>query len=45
MENLQYNAFNPLYTTDYRCFLGRYYRVTVNKCGWLLEDYMTINRK
>lgn len=31
VENLQYNAFNPLYTTDYRCFLGRYYRVTVNK--------------
>ena len=45
VENLQYNAFNPLYTTDYRYFLGRYYRVTVNKCGWLLEDYMTINRK
>ena len=45
VEHLQYNAFNPLYTTDYRLFLGRYYRVTVNKCGWLLEDYMTINRK
>ena len=45
VEHLRYNAFNPLYTTDYRLLLGRYYRVTVNKCGWLLEDYMTISRK
>lgn len=37
-------AFLPYYTTDYRIMTGRYYRVTVNRCGWLLEDYLTINR-
>ena len=44
VEKLHINAFNPLYTTDFRIMTGRYYRVTVNKCGWLVEDYMAINR-
>lgn len=44
VEKLRINAFNPLYTTDFRIMTGRYYRVTVNKCGWLVEDYMAINR-
>ena len=33
------------YTTDFRILPARYYRVTVNKCGWLVEDYMVINKK
>lgn len=41
---LPYNTFRPLYTTDFRILPGRYYRVTVNKCGWLVEDYMDINK-
>lgn len=45
VEKLRYNTYNPLYTTDFRVMTGRYYRVTVNKCGWLVEDYMEINRK
>ncbi len=40
---LPYNTFRPLYTTDFRILTGRYFRVTVNKCGWLVEDYLTIN--
>lgn len=43
VENIKFNAFNPLYTTDFRIMTGRYYRVTVNKCGWLVEDYFDIN--
>lgn len=42
VENLRYNSFNPLYTTDFRIMTGRYYRVTVSKCGWLVEDYFDI---
>lgn len=44
VEALKPNAYNPLYTTDFRIMTGRYYRVTVNQCGWLVEDYMDINR-
>lgn len=43
IEKLHYNSFKPYYTTDFRLLLGRYYRVTVNRCGWLVEDYMRIN--
>lgn len=40
VEVLPNKTFNPYYTTDFRIMTGRYYRVTVNKCGWLVEDYM-----
>ncbi len=43
VEKLPYGTYRPLYTTDFRILLGRYYRVTVNRCGWLVEDYLTIN--
>ena len=43
VEKLRYNSFNPLYTSDMRIMTGRYYRVTVNRCGWLVEDYLDIN--
>ncbi len=45
VERLPYGTFMPYYTTDFRILTGRYYRVTVNKCGWLIEDYMDINKK
>lgn len=45
VERLPQGTFMPYYTTDFRILLGRYYRVTVNKCGWLVEDYMDINNK
>ncbi len=45
IEKLHYNSFKPYYTTDFRLLLGRYYRVTVNRCGWLVEDYMNINNR
>ena len=32
----------PYFTTDLRQMTGRYYRVTVNKCGWLIEDYLNL---
>ena len=41
VESLPNKTFNPYYTTDFRIMTGRYYRVTVNKCGWLIEDYLT----
>lgn len=44
VENLRNNAFNPFYTTDFRVMTGRYYRVTYNKCGWLVEDYLDITK-
>ena len=44
VEKLPYNTFRPLYTADFRILTGRYYRVTVNKCGWLVEDYLDINK-
>lgn len=42
---LPQGTFRPYYTTDFRILPARYYRVTVNKCGWLVEDYMVINKK
>lgn len=45
MEKLPQGTFRPYYTTDFRILPARYYRVTVNKCGWLVEDYMVINKK
>ena len=45
VERIPARAFKPFYTTDFRIMTGRYYRVTVNKCGWLVEDYLTINSK
>ncbi|MCM1372677.1 MAG: DUF5030 domain-containing protein [Bacteroides sp.] len=43
VERIPKGAFKPYYTTDFRIMTGRYYRVTVNKCGWLVEDYFSIN--
>ena len=40
VEQIPSGAFKPYYTTDFRIMTGRYYRVTVNKCGWLVEDYL-----
>ena len=45
VENLPQGTFMPYYTTDFRILPARYYRVTVNKCGWLVEDYMDISGK
>lgn len=45
VEKLPYNTFRPLYTADFRILTGRYYSVTVNKCGWLVEDYLVINKQ
>ncbi len=42
IENLPKGTFMPYYTTDFRIMTGRYYRVTVNKCGWLIEDYLKL---
>lgn len=44
VESIPEMAFRPYYTTDFRIMTGRYYRVTVNKCGWLVEDYFELNR-
>ncbi len=43
VESIPAKAFKPYYTTDFRIMTGRYYQVTVNKCGWLVEDYLYIN--
>ncbi|MCM1372679.1 MAG: DUF5030 domain-containing protein [Bacteroides sp.] len=43
IELIPANAFKPYYTTDFRIMTGRYYSVTVNKYGWLVEDYFSIN--
>lgn len=45
VERLPQGTFMPYYTTDFRILPARYYRVTVNKCGWLVEDYMDINNR
>ena len=42
VENIPLGAFAPYFTTDMRVMTGRYYRVTVNKCGWLIEDYLNL---
>ncbi len=44
VESIPSKAFKPYYTTALRTMTGRYYRVTVNKCGWLVEDYLYINK-
>lgn len=44
VERIPAKAFMPYYTTDFRIMTGRYYRVTVNKCGWLVEDFFSINK-
>ena len=40
VEELPLGTFAPYFTSDTRVMTGRYYRVTVNKCGWLIEDYL-----
>ena len=45
VRKLPYGTYRPLYTTDFRIMTGRYYRVTVNRCGCLVEDYMDINNR
>lgn len=42
IESLPPKSFAPYFTTDMRLMTGRYYRVTVNKCGWLIEDYLNL---
>jgi hypothetical protein len=39
VEEIHSRAFKPYYTTDSRIMTSIYYRVTVNKCGWQIEDY------
>lgn len=45
VRKLPYGTYRPLYTTDYRILTGRFYRVTINKCGWLVEDYLVTNNR
>ncbi|MCM1516927.1 MAG: DUF5030 domain-containing protein [Paraprevotella sp.] len=42
VERLPEGTFKPYYTIDFRLLTGHYYHVTVNKCGWLVEDYFTL---
>ena len=49
-ENMQFfvnkmhpNLFKPYYTSDGRILMCRYYRITVDERGWLVEDYMNIS--
>lgn len=42
VERIPSGAFAPYFTTDMRLMTGRYYKVTVNNCGWLIEDYLDI---
>lgn len=42
VESLPSKSFAPYYTTDLRLMTGRYYKVTVNKCGWLIQDYLDL---
>jgi hypothetical protein len=42
VESLPSNSFAPYFTTDMRLMTGRYYKVTVNKCGWLIQDYLDL---
>ena len=44
VENLPPRVFSPYFTADFRILTGRYYRVTVNRCGWLVEDYLLIKK-
>lgn len=40
IESLPSKSFAPYFTTDMRLMTGRYYKVTVDKCGWLIQDYL-----
>ena len=42
VESLPSNSFAPYFSTDMRLMMGRYYKVTVNKCGWLIQDYLDL---
>ena len=42
VERIPSGTFAPYYTTDLRLMTGRYYKVTVNKCGWLIQDYLDL---
>ena len=42
VESLPSKSFAPYFTTDMRLMTGRYYKVTVNECGWLIQDYMDL---
>lgn len=49
-ENMQFfvnkmhpNLFKPYYTSDGRILMCRYYRITVDERGWLVEDYMNLS--
>ena len=42
VESLPSKSFAPYYTTGMRRMTGRYYKVTVNKCGWLIQDYLDL---
>jgi len=42
VERIPSKAFAPYFTTDLRQMTWRYYRVTVDKCGWLIEDYLNL---
>lgn len=42
IESIPSKSFAPYYTTDLRPMTGRYYKVTVNKCGWLIQDYLDL---
>lgn len=44
VESLPSKSFAPYYTTDMRLMTGRYYKVTVSKYGWLIEDYLNISQ-
>ena len=42
VERIPSKAFAPYFTTDLRQMTGHCYRVTVDKCGWLIEDYLNL---
>lgn len=42
VNHIPSKSFMPLFTTDLRLMTGRYYKVTANKCGWLIEDYLNL---
>jgi len=44
VERIPSKAFAPYFTTDMRLMTGRYYKVTVNKGGWLVEDYIDFSQ-
>ncbi len=44
IEQIPAKAFQNYYTTDFRIMTGRYYRVMVNKFGWLVDDYFELNK-